>query len=304
MPQSAPENLIHVGLLARSKELIASATQALSDIAHCTALSQLPNATILQQMDAIIFFLVPPYQDEVRLLARLRATDPFKLIILVTEGLDTQHQIEFLKMGLSDVTSLTSDHTLLGRKLVRAVHKSSASVMHSPILQALLEPAEPLPSFDNRRGGYRVTLPLTRQVHATLLLHPLPFRVKVIDVVIATDDKPAGFLLRESPTSPLPPELSLKPNQTFPAIFELEEGIASGQATVLRMILAVNQPLSTMITCTFSDSKDEAMIQKLWLDAQRENAKTSTPVAEVKAPPPQAPKLSGFAQLIRATLGR
>lgn len=298
--------LLNVGLIARSKELITSTTRALADIAQCTPLAKLPNANDLQLLDAIIFFLAPPSPEEVRLLARIRATDPFKPIILVTDGIGAQHQIEFIKLGVNDVTPLASDQKLLGRKLLRAVHKSSELVMQSPILQPLTEPAEPLPNFDNRRASYRVPLPPSRQVFAVLLMHPLPLRMKVLDVAVATEDRPAGFLLKESSDAPLPPDLNIKPNQSAPVIFELKEGIASGQANIIvRNQKTATQSLSVAITCQFSAPRDESLIQNLWLEAQQAS---NTPPPEHKTHhrshthSTQEPKNVGLSQLVRAKL--
>lgn len=297
--------LLNVGLIARSKELITSTTRALADIAQCTGLAKLPNANDLQLLDAIIFFLAPPSPEEVRLLARIRATDPFKPIILVTDGVGAQHQIEFIKLGVNDVTPLASDQKLLGRKLLRAVRKTSEQVMQSPILQPLTEPAEPLPNFDNRRSAYRVSLTNIRQVFAVLLMHPHPLRMKVLDVAIATEDKPAGFLLKESAEAPLAADLNVKPSQAVPVIFDLKEGIASGHANIIvRNQKTATQPLTLAITCKFSGPRDESLIQNLWLEAQQAS---NTPPPEHKTHrshthSSQEPKNVGLSQLVRAKL--
>lgn len=282
-----------VGVIANSKELITSTIRSLSDIAHCVPLSKLPSAASIEKLDAIILYLMAPCLDEVRLLARIRATDPFKTVIVVTDGIDTNHHIEFIRLGISDATPITSDQKLISRKLVRAITKSKELVIQSPMLQILAAPAEPLPAFDNRRMAYRAVLPATHTSYAILLIFPVPLRLKVIDLVVATEGRAAGFLLREIPHAPFPHDHGLQIDHEIKVIFELPEGIVSGQANILRFSKGQDGMTSIVVTCTFLNIRDEATIQKLWLDAQNSQLKnkidshTTETHSDIK---PEAPK--------------
>jgi CheY-like chemotaxis protein len=165
---SMPTALIRAGIISRSQELANELKGNLEGIAECIGLGANLSIVDIQQLDIVIVFILPPYRDEVRLLARVRASVPTKPILLVTEGLDTNQSVELLKAGISDIVTWKSDPRLMIHKLLRAVRKSSDLVLSSPVFQALMEPADPLPVFINRRATFRATLPPSLQAYVVL----------------------------------------------------------------------------------------------------------------------------------------
>lgn len=256
---------ITVGILTSSKEIAASVFRMLEKLAVCVHLDRLPSIEDLSTVDIIILFMQPPHIEEVRLLGRIRVTDPAKPILVVCEGLDVNHCVELLKYGVNEIMTRSGDTSLLWKKMQRAIHPNNAFAFVSPTLRPLTEPLEPLPQHRNRRVSFRASLMEFHTLYVVLLAHPTPLRMRVVNLSVPSGDGPGGMLLRNTEET-----LSIKLGTELGLVVEAGGKVLSGTCKVVRQFQEDGeQPAMVGVTYQMANLQHEAAIQKVWVELQR-----------------------------------
>jgi hypothetical protein len=243
-------------------------------------------------VDVIILFMQPPHVEEVRLLGRIRVTDPSKPVLVVCEGLDINHCVELLKYGVEEVMSRSGDRTVLWKKVQRAIHRTNTFAFVSPTLRPLTEHLDPLPQHRNRRLSYRAPIPEHKPLFVVLLAHPLPIRMQVVNLSIPSEDGPGGMLLKDVEGGRGAGLFEVGADVGL--VVEAPNQMLMGTCKVIRNVPAntVN-PMMMSVTYHLGNLFYESAIQKIWVEVQRMSEISEKLVHPNELPEP-APKPQAF----------
>ena len=270
---SAP---LHIGFISSSRELATRFAQALAGLAQCSYVGKPITASALEPLDVLLMLVPSPQVEDMQMLARVRATVPDKPVVLVADGIDVNVCVDLLKVGIDEVMTTSGDRLLLWRRILRAVNHKAELTLQSPVLQPLREPAEPLPAFANRRTSFRAPVPERLATFAVALIQPVPVRLQVVNISIATDNVPGGLLLQAIPGLPTPEPGAFTRGQTALLIVETAQGMASSTATVVRTPqIKSDAPFQLAVSVVFATQRDEQLVQRIWVEAQRDLAATA-----------------------------
>lgn len=250
----------HLGIVAHTPQLLMPVIELFSGLTQFTLITSIRDR--LDTMDTILVFLISPYLEEARLLAHIREAAPNKRIILIAGQNDVIHNLN----GVADFRPLETSLSQLGYALAEIIRKLSDCILSSPMVHIL--EATPLIAHQNRRAAYRVVLPTSFQTDVVVYAPERTFRLRIVDLAVTTDTRPAGIRLQEYPERPVFPVPALRPKQELGVAFELKTGVVHAKATVVCVMHEPKKPFILVITCIFANAYDESMLRRLWLQAQ------------------------------------
>lgn len=250
----------HLGIVAHTPQSLMPVVELFSGLTQFTWITSTRDN--LDGLDGILVFLVSPYLEEARLLAHIREAALHKRIILISGQKDVVQNLN----GVADFRPLEDSLSQLGYALSEIIRKLSDCILSSPMVHVL--DAAPLIAQHNRRAAYRVVLPASCQTDVVVYAPERTFRLRIVDLAVTTDTRPAGIRLQEYPERPIFPAPTLRPKQEVGIAFELNTGVVQAKATVVCVIQEPKKPFALVITCVFSNVFDESMLRRLWLQAQ------------------------------------
>ena len=289
---------LEVGLIADGAHA-RTLTECLGPLSRVRTLGADVAADELSALDVVVVYLAPLTVEGVRVLARLRALSPATPVVLAAPDIAVDVAGELIRQGIADVTSFPDEGALLWPKVLRAANRTAELLLASPVLEPLLAAARveggaATPAI-NKRAGHRVNVPDAHRVFAEAMVSPKPARFRIVSVSLHAGERRAGLLLEELPTAPADRE-QFGVGATFALVIETPAGASNVRGVLTRIASGAKARFRVGVACEFPSMRDEALLQRVWVDAQRVAVRTGTEPnlnARQDAASPVGPRRSG-----------
>jgi len=268
------KSAFRVGLVGGSPTVFGVCREAIASIGEGVLVVEPLSSEVPSGLDMVLLVLEPPHVESVRRFGTMRETAPDLPVLLLANGLDVNHAVELVKFGAVDLLELPASKRTLARKIERVLRGTKLLTIESPVLSPLIPAPRPL-DRGNLRASFRALVPERLEVSVVLLGSTAATRGKVLNLSVRSDDSPGGMCLNLP--APPPPELSAGVPASgidVQLMIEAFGRIVMASGRVLRCEVHGGPPAVVQLGLTFTvkNRDDEALIQRVWVESQRQEA--------------------------------
>lgn len=224
----------------------------------------------LKDLRALLLAVEHPRFEGIATVARVRELVPGLPIIVLSRGLDVNHAVELLKLGVADCMEFPWEPAVVLRKIDRALSGVCTMSFTSPLLTPFAERSTRPDHGANRRRCFRAPIHPSHGVACRIQFADLDRVCSLLELSVPSDGGTGGFTIHlqtvQGDTTFLPPHIGES------VIITLD---AFGHRMALNGVVRRATPTKgavpgvTLGVEYVAAENDEVVLQHLWIEAQR-----------------------------------
>ena len=224
----------------------------------------------LKDLRALLLLVEQPRFEGIATIARVRELSPSLPIIALSRGLDVNHAVDLLRLGVADCMEHPWEPTVILRKIDRAMSGAASMSFTSPLLTPFAQRAGRPDHGVNRRRCFRAPIHASHGVASRIQFADLDRVCALTELGVPSEGGTGGFTLHlqttQGDTSFLPPYVG---ESVIVALDVL--GHRMSLTGIVRRITPVrtHPPMTAIGVEYVAAENDEMALQHLWIEAQR-----------------------------------